>query len=207
MRIQSFIFRRRALRGRDRAAAARVAAGAVRGWIFSWRVSEMELYLVQHGESKPESEDPERRLTERGRKEVERVARAAARLRLTLEAIAHSGKPRARQTAEILAAHLAPTRGPREMEGLAPKDDPARARQAVERAEEPLMLVGHLPHLSRLASLLVVGDPDREIVAFRMGGIVCLTRKEEKPDAAGAGASAPGGWRLKWILTPELAAD
>lgn len=179
----------------------------------------MELYLVQHGESKPESEDPERPLTDDGWREVERVARAAARMRLTLEAIAHSGKLRARQTAEILAAHLAPTRGPREREGLAPKDDPSIARQAVERAPEPLMLVGHLPHLSRLASLLVVGDPDREIVAFRMGGIVCLRRKEEEKDArahpAGAGGSAGatvgGGtgsaWRLRWILTPELAAD
>jgi len=51
--------------------------------------------------------------------------------------------------------------------------------------------VGHLPHLSRLTSLLLVGDPTREIVSFRMGAIVCLTREEE-------------GWRLKWILTPDF---
>ena len=54
----------------------------------------------------------------------------------------------------------------------------------------PALLVGHLPHLSRLASLLLVGDATREIVAFRMGGIVCLEN-----DA--------GRWRIKWILTPE----
>jgi phosphohistidine phosphatase len=53
------------------------------------------------------------------------------------------------------------------------------------------VLVGHLPHLSRLASLLLVDDPGREIVAFRMGGIVCCGHGE-------------GRWRLKWMLTPEL---
>ncbi len=55
------------------------------------------------------------------------------------------------------------------------------------------MLVGHLPHLSRLASLLLTADPAREIIAFRMGGMVCLSEWE-------------GQWRLHWILTPEIAA-
>jgi phosphohistidine phosphatase len=54
------------------------------------------------------------------------------------------------------------------------------------------MLVGHLPHLSRLASALLLGDPGREIVRFRMGAIVCLVRAE-------------GRWLLQWVLTPELA--
>jgi phosphohistidine phosphatase len=154
----------------------------------------MELYLVQHGESKRENEDPARPLTERGRTEVERVARAVARLHLDVEEVVHSGKLRARATAEILAAQLLPTRGPLEMAGLAPKDDPAIAREAIARAAGPLVVVGHLPHLSRLASLLVTGDAEREILAFRMGAIVCL---------AGGGE----GWQIRWILTPELAQD
>jgi hypothetical protein len=48
-----------------------------------------------------------------------------------------------------------------------------------------------MPHLNRLVSILVVGDPDREIVAFRQGGLVKLVRDE--------------GWRVAWILVPELA--
>jgi phosphohistidine phosphatase len=80
----------------------------------------------------------------------------------------------------------------REMEGLAPADDPGKARAAIELARHPLMLVGHLPHLSRLASLLLVGDPEREIVWFRNGAIVCLVRAQDR-------------WLLQWILTPELA--
>jgi phosphohistidine phosphatase len=159
----------------------------------------MELYLVQHGESKRESDDPARPLTDRGRTDVERVARYAARLRLDVEDILHSGKLRTQQTAEILAEHLMPARGPSEMPGLAPGDDPTGAAGPLSRASVPTMVVGHLPHLSRLLSLLVSGDSVREIVAFHNGGIVRLTTSQD--------AGAAGGWRVRWILTPELAQD
>ncbi|HSB72042.1 MAG TPA: phosphohistidine phosphatase SixA [Candidatus Methylomirabilis sp.] len=154
----------------------------------------MTLYLVQHGEAMPEAEDPARPLSGRGREQVERVGRHGAAVRLLVAEIRHSGKLRARQTAEILARHLLPARGVREADGMAPDDDPGKAAAAVEAAAEPLMLVGHLPHLGRLASSLLVGDPDREIVRFRNGGIVCL-------------AKAGTGWRLQWILTPELVVE
>lgn len=150
--------------------------------------------MVQHGESKPEADDPARPLTDRGRQEVLRVARHVAALGLRVAEICHSGKLRARQTAEILAEHLSPHRGVREMDGLAPADDPMEARTAVEAAREPVMLVGHLPHLSRLASSLLVGDAGREIVRFRMGAVLCLARSES-------------GWLLQWVLTPELAME
>jgi phosphohistidine phosphatase len=152
----------------------------------------MEVYLVQHGEAKPEAVDPARSLTDHGREEVERIARRAAALRLQVGEIRHSDKLRARQTAEILAEQLSPSAGVRETEGLAPLDDPQKARIQIEAACQPLMLVGHLPHLSRLASSLVVGDPTKEIIRFRNSAIVCLVKAER-------------GWLLQWILTPELA--
>ena len=160
-------------------------------------LTRMELYLVQHGEAKPEQEDPARPLSERGREEVQRVARYAARLGLKVAEIRHSGKLRAEQTAQILAEALAPSRGVRKAEGLAPLDDPAPRQEELERlveeGAEGLMLVGHLPHLSRLAGLLLVGDPERELIRFRMGGIVCFSREREEE-----------GWAVKWILVPEL---
>jgi phosphohistidine phosphatase len=39
-----------------------------------------------------------------------------------------------------------------------------------------MMLVGHLPHLARLAGLLLAGDPDRPVIAFGQGGLVGLER-------------------------------
>lgn len=156
-------------------------------------VAPTALFLVQHGEAKAEQEDPARPLSDRGRQEVTSVAAAARRAGVGVAAIYHSGKLRAQQTAELFAAALAPRAGLQQLTGLAPNDDPADALQALERLEHPAMLVGHLPHLSRLTSLLVTGDPQRDVVVFRMGALVRL------------GLSADGRWRVEWIVTPEVA--
>jgi phosphohistidine phosphatase len=151
----------------------------------------MPLYLMQHGEARPEAEDPTRPLTERGRADVARVARAMAGRRLGIVRVLHSGKLRARQTAEIVASVLEPSPVVEETSGLAPNDNPLIVAQAVQDTAGARLLVGHLPQLSRLASLLILGEPDRAVVAFRNAGLVCLSRGEE-------------GWRLAWALVPEL---
>lgn len=74
---------------------------------------------------------------------------------------------------------------------MAPEDAPGKALAAIQSAAEPLMLVGHLPHLRRLASSLLVGDADKEVIRFRNGAIVCLLKAGEV-------------WLLQWLLTPEL---
>ena len=142
---------------------------------------------MQHGEAKKEEEDPERPLTNKGKEEVGHVAMRAAKL-TKAASVKHSPKLRAKQTADIFAGHLHASSV--EMEGLKPLDDPEIARKMVEGQSENLMLVGHLPHMNKLASLLLTGNADADTVAFRMGAVVCL-EKEEK-------------WRVKWILTPEL---
>ena len=149
-------------------------------------------YLVRHGEAKADMEDSARPLSNRGREEVQRVARHAATLGLEVAQIRHSAKLRARQTAEILAEYLTPRLGIRQIEGLAPGDAPNRVRAELEAAVEPLMLVGHLPHLSRLVSALVLGNSEKEIIWPDTGAMVCLARTER-------------GFRLLWVFTPELA--
>ena len=151
----------------------------------------MRCYLVRHGEAKNEREDPARPLSDRGRAEVSRVARHVGALGLTIAEIRHSDKLRARQTAQIFADHISPDRRIHAMEGLAPMDHPGKAQAAIAAATEPVMLVGHLPHLSRLASLLL-GNPGQEILQFTPGAIACLARTEE-------------GYQVEWILTPEIA--
>ncbi len=152
----------------------------------------MEIYLVRHGEAESELVDPTQPLREHGRVDVTRMARHAARIKVAVAEIRHSTQRRAKQTAEILAAHLGPPRGLRESDDLEPTHDPGRARDAIEAAAEPLMLVGHLPHLARLASLLLAGDPNTDIVRFRPGAMARLERAEH-------------GWVLAWLLTPEIA--
>src|ERR671919_59444 len=61
----------------------------------------VRLYLVQHGEAKSEAEDPDRPLTDRGADQVRQVATLAGAAGLVMvERVVHSGKTRARQTAE-----------------------------------------------------------------------------------------------------------
>jgi phosphohistidine phosphatase len=151
----------------------------------------MQVYLVQHGQAVAKDADPTRPLTAQGRQEVEQVAAFAARLGLEVGQIRHSGKARAEQTAAIMGKALAPPEGVVAVSNLAPKDDVAPVAEALARESQPVMLVGHLPFLSRLAGLLVTGNPERPVVQFRNAAIICLTQAEDR-------------WLVAWILTPEM---
>ena len=152
----------------------------------------MKLYLVQHGKSKSKEEDPDRSLTDEGRIEVQRVAQyVAACGEIAVTKIFHSGKMRARQTAEILAESLKPQSGVEAANDLAPMDDPALWADKIADATEDILLVGHLPHLSKLASKLLVNNEDKEIVKFHNAGVVCLGRDN-------------GAWTVQWIVVPEI---
>lgn len=152
----------------------------------------MRLYLVQHGEAKAEADDPRRPLTDEGKAEVEKVADAAWKLGVKPSHILHSGKLRAEETAEIIARVLEVSKEPEAVFGLNPNDDVRSWAAKLAQQEEDLMLVGHLPFLDKLASLILCGNEAAGIVQFRYGAIVCLERKED------------GTWRLQWILAPDL---
>ena len=153
----------------------------------------MKLYLIQHGEAKPEVEDRERPLTDRGMDEVNRVSRAAKRLDIQPSKIFHSDKLRARQTAARIAEGLGlPKENILEALGLNPADNIRPWIQRIQQATEDLMIVGHLPFLERLASFLLCGDESARLILFRYGGIVCLVQKEDK------------AWAVRWILVPEM---
>ncbi len=152
----------------------------------------MQLYLVQHAQVKSEAEDPQRSLTEEGKQTALRMADFAARHKIAVAEIWHSGKLRARQTAEIFAEAMRPPSGVHEKPGLGPLEDVAPLVATLAGLEHNLMIVGHLPHLSRFTSRLLCGDETKSIVAFQMGGIVRLDRE------------ATGEWSLRWVVVPEL---
>ena len=150
----------------------------------------MLVYLVQHGDAKREEEDPSRPLSEKGIKDVKGVASHISRLNIGVEEVLHSGKLRAKQTAEIISEKLKIAKGISETDGLSPMDDANMWAERLNKRTDTLMLVGHLPHLGKLASLLLCSKKERNFVAFKMGGIVCLKRDDT-------------GWSLQWMITPE----
>jgi phosphohistidine phosphatase len=150
----------------------------------------VNIYLVRHGEAVPERLDPQRPLTSSGREEVERVARMAAAKNVQVSAIFHSGILRAKQTAEILTEHLQPALSVQQLSGLLPQDDPAIAKAELEAAENPIMLVGHLPHLNRLVALLLSGNVESQVMEFPPATIVCCSNDTSK-------------WKISWTLTSQ----
>lgn len=154
----------------------------------------MFLYLVQHAEAKREEEDPLRPLSEKGLQDIKRVASYVSNLNIRVYKIFHSNKLRAKQTAEILYENLKPIKGVSEVEGLAPLDNPDIWVERLKDIPDDVILVGHLPHLAKLASLLFCGNADKNVVGFKMGGIVCLKRDDAKV------------WSFEWMLTPEITA-
>ena len=153
----------------------------------------MILYLARHAQAKPKEEDPQRSLSDKGLADIQKVAAfLGERGTVQVSRILHSGKLRARQTAEALAERLKATGSVSETDGLAPLDDPAVWASRLAELDEGLILVGHLPHLSRLAALLVTGNADQPVAAFKPGGVVCLERDDQ------------GRWSLRWMVVPEL---
>ena len=152
----------------------------------------MKLYLIQHAQAASKEVDPERSLTEDGRRDIQKVAAFIKPLNLSVDFLWHSGKKRAAQTAGILAEVVQVETETTARDGLAPNDDVAVIKNEIETVQQDIMLVGHLPFLSKLASLLLTGGESTGAVAFRNAGIVCLDRFDENQ------------WQLNWMIIPEL---
>ncbi|MEJ2700720.1 MAG: histidine phosphatase family protein [Desulfuromonadales bacterium] len=66
----------------------------------------MELYLMQHGQAVPESENPEKPLSREGVAQIQASAAAMRKLGISLDTLIHSPKKRAKQTAALIAEAL-----------------------------------------------------------------------------------------------------
>ena len=152
----------------------------------------MPLYLVRHGEAHSEAADPNRSLTEAGMATVDGMAQLATAFKIPVSQIFHSGKTRARQTAEVFSNYLKPSVGAIEIKAIKPYDDVTEIAPELDPALNT-MLVGHIPFLERLVSYLITGSQDKLIIKFQTGGIVCLDQIEKN-----------GSWYIKWALMPNM---
>lgn len=133
------------------------------------------------------ADNPARPLSRAGRAGVERIAQLARERDVKISVIYHSGILRAEETAAILAEHLSPPLGVEQRAGLLPEDDPVFAKADLEEAQDSIMLVGHLPHLNRLATLLVASGPNRPVVEFSPAMMACCAKEGRR-------------WKIAWKL-------
>jgi len=150
------------------------------------------LILVRHGKTKSTEEDPTRPLSTEGMAQAERMASWLADLNPEIDEVWHSGKPRAQQTAYVIATRLglkpSVVRG---VSGMKPNDDPEPLVDDMETETKSLVIVAHLPFLERVASSLLAGDGNRVRLRFANAGAVVLAR-------------VAGSWQLVALLSPEM---
>lgn len=131
----------------------------------------MIVYLVRHGEAVAEEVDPARPLTEKGRAEVEATARELKEEGVRIDEIWHSGKLRAKQTAEIIARVLNISKII-EKEGLKPNDTVTPIAVLIRQTNKTILIAGHLPFIPKLASLLRPELQDKQVIELKSGGVV-----------------------------------
>ena len=152
----------------------------------------MKLHLLQHGDALPEQVNPDRPLSERGLEDVRRLAEFVWNHGIMVKHVYHSGKTRARETAEIVAARMASGVKIEAAAGLNPNDPIEPWAKQINNRQEDLLLVGHMPFMGRMAAYLLGCNSSSEFVAFEPGSMLCLERDES------------GHWAVAWMLRPEL---
>lgn len=151
----------------------------------------MKLYLVQHGKALTKDVDADRPLSNVGHAEVGQLAAFLAG-HMTVSRVVHSGKMRAQQTAEIFTAIIAGEFPVEAISGINPNDSVEDFANQLMNWDEDILVVGHLPFMSKLVSLLVTGSSDAVVVSYTPGSIVFLESTGE------------GVWQLQWMVRPDL---
>ena len=152
----------------------------------------MKIYLVRHGDALNMTEDSQRSLSTQGRQEVQRMARFLGDNQVTVAQIYHSGKLRAQETAKELATGLSALPRIDVLSGLRPDDPVKPIAVYCNHWQEDVMLVGHLPFLSKLAAELLFEQEDKQCTEFQTAAILCLNR------------IALFQWSIAWFVNPSL---
>src|ERR1051326_3095816 len=159
----------------------------------------MEIYILRHGEAQPRSEgvpEADRKLTPKGRRDVEGVAQLARAAKVQPDVVLSSPYSRAKETAEIAIRAFDAKPNLAETTALLPESSLKQVWKEIKSRSKSgqLLLVGHEPQLSALVAYLL-GAPELR-VDLKKGGLVRIQMDRL--------AAEPHG-ELKWILTPGLA--
>lgn len=152
----------------------------------------MRLFVVQHGDAVPKDADPDRPLSNRGRADLQLLLEFLAARNIRIEQIFHSGKVRARETAEILRPLLEMPGEIHKRDGLAPNDSPDSFLEQFGRIEKDTLVASHMPFVARAVSQALTGLPGRELMRFVPGSIAGMER------------GVDNSWRLILFVRPDF---
>jgi phosphohistidine phosphatase len=157
----------------------------------------MQLYLLRHAHAVDAApSDALRKLSNKGRDQAKALGdflRSRGLIESTV--VWHSPLVRARETAEIVIERAKLKARPMEGVGLLPEDNPREILARLAATPAPgVMLVGHEPFMSGLASLLIAGEPLPARFAFRKCALLALE---------GEGRH----WMADWFVSPDIVGD
>ncbi len=148
----------------------------------------MAYYFVQHGKALSKDEDPQRPLSTEGGLAVVNMAKYLKSHGVAVNAIFHSGKTRAQQTAAVFAEQLSVEKV-QVLSGMNPTDDVTTFASTIQ--DNDGMYIGHLPHIGKLVSYLITGDENAAVVKFSYAAIVCVKQVESE-------------FYIDWVLSPAI---
>lgn len=149
----------------------------------------MQLFLVRHGEYRREDPQP---LSNKGIADIQKVAQFFKDAKVEIGFFYHSTKMRAKQTAEILRDVLNPKLKLCEKNYLSPNDCTDNIVYDISGFHKNVMIVGHLPFISKLTSRLVTGDEEDDLVTFQPGTTVVLEKDTHQ------------NWHVLSLINPAL---
>ena len=135
------------------------------------------LVLVHRGDAVGPDVDPMRPLSSVGRAATERLAVLAAQRGVKPDVIWHSGKLRARQTADAFWKACNPFAPITAERGLLPDDPPQWIRDRLIGETRGVLIAGHMPYLPRLLALLTSAN---EGASFPLHGCVALESEGDR---------------------------
>ncbi|MFZ5496118.1 MAG: phosphohistidine phosphatase SixA [Verrucomicrobiota bacterium] len=151
----------------------------------------MQIHLIRHADAEDGEDDAARPLSAKGRRQIRRMAAFLQRGGL-IEAreFWHSPLVRARESAELLTTGLGWRTKRVEVAGIEPLANPAALVSRLNRTRRPVAVVGHEPHLSAVATLLLGGRAGPPAVVMKKGAVLALERSGRC-------------WAVRWLVSPE----
>jgi phosphohistidine phosphatase len=154
----------------------------------------MLVFLIRHAHALDAAEDSGRPLSKRGRSQVRTLALFLKQTAVFQpDELWHSPLARARETAALLGRRLGLRAKLVTVAELESGDGVTVIAERLRKRRRPLALVGHEPHLSALASLLVAGAAEPSLFVLRKCAVVALERTGAR-------------WAVRWQVSPELLA-
>ncbi|MFP6583813.1 MAG: phosphoglycerate mutase family protein [Candidatus Hydrogenedentota bacterium] len=136
----------------------------------------MYLFLIRHGAAEMQSSDDARVLSSAGRAEAAALGKWLARYHLQSPTVWHSDKVRTGETASLIIENAGWSSTPTEIDGLRPSSpvEPITMKVAAEQSD--LVIVGHIPFMSLMASSMLTGGRIETYWDFNTCGVLVLDR-------------------------------